>query len=132
MVKKALETSKVVIITNARKGWVEFSSNFFMPRLHEVIMKYVKIISARVNYEDQHPYDTYRWKELAFMSLWEEKGFLDEYALTNLIAVGDSMLEMEAARNFAESSDKCLAKLIKFRENPTFQELKKELSVLNA
>ena len=65
------------------------------------------------------------------MKLWEEKSFLDKAAIINLIAVGDSLLEMEAARYFAEQSDRCLAKLIKFRENPTFQELRKELEVMN-
>jgi len=47
-----LKQCKVVIITNAKKGWVEFSSRKFMPNLHNLLMKYVKIVSARVDYEE--------------------------------------------------------------------------------
>ena len=34
LLTSCLKNATVVIITNAKKGWVEFSSNFFMPRLH--------------------------------------------------------------------------------------------------
>jgi hypothetical protein len=34
LINRCLKDSLVVIVTNARKGWVEFSSSFFMPRLH--------------------------------------------------------------------------------------------------
>lgn len=92
---------KVVIITNAKKGWVEFSSKRFMPRLHNILMKYVKIISARVDYEDQYPLNTYKWKELAFQKLWECPDLqLEKSAMTNLITFGDSEYEMEAAKKF--------------------------------
>ena len=101
LVGKCLRQSKVAIITNARKGWVELSSSQFMPRLHTLIMKYVKIISARVDFEELYPFDTFKWKELAFAKLWQEEHFLDKAAITNLIAVGDSECEMEAAKIFA-------------------------------
>ncbi len=66
LLENCLKESKVVIITNAKKGWVEYSSSKFMPRLHAILMKYVRVISARVEYEDLYPVDTYKWKELAF------------------------------------------------------------------
>lgn len=62
LLETCLKQSKVVIITNARKGWVEFSSKAFLPRLHNLIMKYVKIISARVDYEHLDPFNTLLWK----------------------------------------------------------------------
>lgn len=120
-----------MIITNAKKGWVEFSSSRFMPTLHTLVMKYVKIVSARVDFEDLYPYDTFKWKELAFAKLWEEEGYLDKAAITNLVAVGDAEYEMEAAKNFASKSDRCLIKLVKLRECPSFEELRKELAVVN-
>ncbi|CDW82973.1 adp-ribosylation factor gtpase- [Stylonychia lemnae] len=123
---------KVVIITNAKKGWVEFSSRKFMPNLHNFLMKYVKIVSARVDYEEQYPMDTYKWKQLAFQKLWECKDLqLDKAAITNLITFGDSEYEMEAARKFGARSEKCFVKLIKLRECPSFDELHKELLVIN-
>lgn len=123
---------KVVIITNAKKGWVEFSSSKFMPKLHTILMKYVKIVSARVDYEEKYPLDTYKWKEMAFQKLWDCKELdLDKFAMTNLITFGDSEYEMEAARKFGAKSEKCFVKLIKLRECPSFDELHKELLVIN-
>ena len=56
-----------MVITNAKKGWVEFSSSFFMPRLHALMMcGYVQVLSARVDFEEMYPFDTYKWKEMAF------------------------------------------------------------------
>jgi len=118
-------------VTNAKRGWVEYSSSVFMPRLHKIVMKYVKIMSARVDFEESYPYDTFKWKELAFLKLWEENGFLDKAAITNLVALGDAGYEMEAAKNFASKSDRCLVKLVKLRECPSFEELRKELQVVN-
>ena len=102
-----------------------------MPTLHTLVMKYVRIISARVDFEDMYPYDTFKWKEMAFLKLWEEELYLDKASITNLIAVGDAEYEMEAAKNFASKSDRCLIKLVKLRECPSFEELRKELGVVN-
>jgi hypothetical protein len=132
LVKACLEHALVVVITNAKQGWVEFSSSFFMPRLHTIMMRgYLRVLSARVEYEELYPFDTYKWKEMAFLKLWREENFLDRAAILNLIAVGDSDYEMEAAKMFAQQSDRCLVKLIKMRENPTFDELYKELAIIN-
>jgi len=38
---------------------------------------------------------------------------------------------MEAARKFGARSEKCFVKLIKLRECPSFDELHKELQVIN-
>jgi hypothetical protein len=136
---KLLETciiqAKVVIITNARKGWVEFSSKSFLPKLHALIMKYVKIISARVAYEHLDPYDTLLWKQMAFTHLWDDDHLLDKNPniITNVISFGDSNFEMEAASAFAEKSPNpanCYLKLIKLKDNPTFDELKGEMEVV--
>ena len=72
-----------------------------MPRLHNIIMKYVKIISARVEFEEMFPFDTFMWKERAFEKLWKDQDLLDKAAITNFIAVGDSEYEMDAAKSFA-------------------------------
>jgi len=132
LVTACLQNALVVVITNAKQGWVEFSSNFFMPRLHAIMMRgYLRVLSARVDYEEMYPFDTYKWKEMAFQKLWREENFLDKAAILNLMAIGDSDYEMEAAKLFAQQSDRCLVKLVKMRENPTFDELYKELAIIN-
>lgn len=132
-----LRQAKVVIITNARKGWVEFSSKKFLPRLYVLIMKYVKVISARVQYEHLDPYNTFLWKQKAFTNLWGDEQILvnNDTMITNMISFGDSTFEMEAASAFADNSpnpQNCFLKLIKLKENPTFHELSSELDVVSS
>ena len=45
--------SKVVIITNAKHGWVEYTSNIFLPKVYQLIKKYIPVISARGEFEHQ-------------------------------------------------------------------------------
>lgn len=135
LLETCLKQSKVVIITNARKGWVEFSSKKFLPRVHFLIMKYITIVSARVQYENLDPLNTFLWKQMAFKNLWSDACLLDknESTITNMISFGDSTFEMEAASAFAEISPNpanCFLKLIKLKESPTFDELKSELDVV--
>jgi hypothetical protein len=137
LLEMCLKEAKVVIITNARKGWVEFSSKRFLPKLHILLMKYVRIISARVEYEHLDPFNTFLWKQMAFTHLWDNSSLLekDGTMITNMISFGDSTFEMEAASAFAEKSpnpSKCFLKLIKLKENPTFDELKSELDVVRS
>ena len=137
MLESCLKVGSVAIITNARKGWVEFSSKTFLPQLHVIIMKYVHIISARVAYEKLAPFDTFKWKQLAFANLWENNELLDNNpaVITNMISFGDSTFEMEAAQAFADKSpnpENCFLKLIKLKENPTFDEIKSELDVVKS
>ncbi len=98
-------------------------------------MKYVKIISARLNYEHLDPLNTFLWKTMAFQNLWQDSTLLDQgpSTITNMISFGDSTFEMEAASSFAEHSPNpanCYLKLIKLKENPTFDEIKSELDVV--
>lgn len=51
MLEKFLVRAKVIIITNAKNGWVEYSSSLLMPRVHQMIMKYIPVISARSEFE---------------------------------------------------------------------------------
>jgi len=46
----------VFIITNAAEGWVEVSSERFLPLVHKEVMNNVTIISARTRYEKQFPH----------------------------------------------------------------------------
>ncbi len=45
------------IITNAAEGWVEMSSQRFLPRVHEEVLEGITIISARTKFEKQFPHN---------------------------------------------------------------------------
>jgi len=95
-----LRISKVLIITNAKKGWVEYSSSILLPKVHQIIMKYVPVVSARGEFENQYVGQIGEWKKAAFLSLWDIENFLDKEAITNLIVIGDSHYEMDAGKCF--------------------------------
>ena len=111
MLEKFLEVSKVLIVTNAREGWVEYSSSILLPKVHQMIVNHIPVKSARADFEQQYQGQISEWKKAAFMSLWDAEGLIDKAAITNLIVIGDSQNEMEAAKNFQKSADNmCLAK----------------------
>ena len=92
-----MKYGKTFIITNAAEGWVEYSAERYMPSLLPVLAK-IKIISARTRYEPHFPNDFTKWKLYAFQ---ETQGIIDDAMITNIIALGDSMMEMDAAHHLA-------------------------------
>jgi hypothetical protein len=68
--KTSCEYASPYIITNAAKGWVEYSSQVFLPMTHKILkQKKVHIISARSNYEGMYPLDSSKWKLEAFFAI---------------------------------------------------------------
>lgn len=68
-----------------------------MPAIVPILDK-ITIISARARYECHFPGEVNKWKLNAFL---ETQRDLDEAMITNLVALGDSMMEMDAAHNLA-------------------------------
>ena len=119
----ALSKGDVYIITNAQSGWVEYSSNIFYPNLHKIMDK-IKIISARGEWEDIFPNDIKQWKMKSFSNL---RNNFDDKLVTNIICLGDSMLEIEAGRFLANCFKEAFIKTVKFKEAPKPDELNKQL-----
>lgn len=88
------ENGKVLIITNAAQGWVELSAKRFMPKTARAIQSQVEVISARTKFEKQFPRDYQEWKIRAFLECTQK---LEMQAVTNLIALGDNVFEIQAA-----------------------------------
>ena len=121
MLELAVKFGKVYIITNACEGWVEFSCNRFMPSVMPALQK-IEIISARAKYEARFPTEVPKWKLYAFL---ETQGDLTNGNMKNVVALGDSMMEMDAAHHLAMKFNKALIKTVKFREYPKPNELVK-------
>ena len=92
-----MQYGRVYIITNAAEGWVEFSCNRFMPEVYPILSK-IEIISARAKYESKFPGDVPKWKLYAFL---ETQSDLTNGNMKNVVALGDSMMEMDAAHHLA-------------------------------
>ena len=121
-----MKQGKVYIITNAAEGWVEFSARKYMPSIYSLLSK-IEIISARTKYEVLYPGNYYEWKINAFLETLDE---LELGAVTNLVALGDSNIEMEAVKHLASKFPRALLKTVKFREIPTPEELVKQITLV--
>jgi len=133
LLEKFLKFGKVLIITNARKGWVEYSSAYLLPRVHRLITSQIPVISARSDFESKYPKDISSWKDASFKSLWDVDGLLIKDCLLNLMVIGDSKYEIDAGKQFKKTcKSKCVLKLMKLKEDPNPIELNKQLNVLNS
>ncbi len=47
----------VFIITNAAEGWVEMSSERFLPKVYQQVNQGITIISARTKFEKLYPHN---------------------------------------------------------------------------
>ena len=124
---EAVEKGNVYIITNAGKGWVEYSAKRFYPSILPILSK-IKIISARGQYEKVFPGNTRQWKIEAFLNLQKS---VNMKLVTNIICIGDSLFEMEAGRILASRFTEAFVKTIKFREAPKLDELIKQLKLVS-
>lgn len=126
LLNDAIEKGNVYIITNAGKGWVEYSANRFYPSIMGFLSK-IKIISARGEYEKLFPGNSRQWKIQAFLNLAKQ---VDVKLVTNIICLGDSLFEMEAGRILASKFKEAFIKTIKFKEAPKLDELIKQLKLV--
>ena len=122
----SIEKGDTFIITNAGKGWVEFSSMKYYPKIKNVLEK-IKIISARENYENKYPNDSQKWKMLSFLDVQKN---LNCNLVTNIICLGDSFIEIQAGLKLASMFTQAFIKVVKFRECPKFDELIKQLKLI--
>lgn len=126
LLEKACEMGNTFIITNGTKGWVEFSAARYVPGLLAQLKK-VTIISARERYQELYPNDVGQWKIHAFLDLQRK---LNLPIVTNLNSLGDAKYEMKAARIMGAKFKEAFVKTFKFQENPTPDELLKQLELV--
>jgi len=98
-----------------------------MPKTFIELQKDVKVISARAHYEKQFPRNYQKWKVEAFL---ETRADMEEDALTNLIALGDNIFEIEAAYILGAQYKNSYIKTVKFRQSPSTSELIKQIKLV--
>lgn len=127
LLNSAIEKGEVFIITNADKGWVEFSASKFYPSIIGILSK-IKIISAREEYGNVFPGDSAKWKIQAFLDLQK---YINLNLITNLLCFGDSIIEIKAGKILASKFREAFIKTIKFKEAPKLDDLFKQLNLVN-
>ena len=122
----ALTNGAVFIVTNAVTGWVEISSKIFLPNV-AILLSKITIISARKSFEKEFPGNSRQWKIETFKEI--QKCFKPSL-VTNLICVGDSLIEIEAAHIISKNFLLYYLKTIKFMEKPKPEVIIKELKLV--
>mmetsp|Transcript_30272 Transcript_30272/g.77408 ORF Transcript_30272/g.77408 Transcript_30272/m.77408 type:complete len:322 (-) Transcript_30272:306-1271(-) len=122
----ALKVGQVFIVTNAVEGWVQHSAAAFLPELVPILKK-VPIISARSRFEPHFPHSTAEWKVQALLEVQQQ---LNEDAIANVISVGDSVFEIEAARIMGQQFAGAAVKTVKLWERPSPEDLRKQLKLV--
>lgn len=125
IISNATKYGEFIIITNAMSDWVERSCNL-MPDLLP-ILKTITIISARSDWEKVNPHPE-KWKEFAFLKKTTDFIGNDTNIVINLICIGDSSHEHDAAKNVASvlnanSDYMVFTKNFVFKMNPSLDEL---------
>jgi len=126
LLEMAKQLGNVFIITNAVDGWVEFTTQTYMLSLLP-ILEDIQIISARERYEERHPNDLSMWKALTFLDVQRQ---MKSQVLTNLVSLGDSDFEMDAAELMKKEFAEAYVKTIKFQERPTLADLILQLKIV--
>lgn len=130
ILKEALRYGIVKVITNAEEGWVELSGARFMPRLTRFLQEQcIKVVSARSTYEADFPDSPSCWKTAAFAAEVDES-FPDMEQL-NVLVLGDSLSEREAAHNLASRMPTSCVKSVKLVERPNVTQLQRQIALLH-
>lgn len=126
LLEAAHQLGHVYIVTNSIVGWVEHSAARWLPELLPLLRR-TTVIAARSKEGLNFTGQVATWKTQAFLDTVHR---LRPEAVAEVIALGDSLYEMEAARAVGEAYPQALVKTIKFKEAPTAEELFKELEVV--
>lgn len=130
VVKKTLLTARefgnVVVVTNAESGWIELTSQKFIPSLSSLLESF-PLVSARSIYEPLGISSPFQWKLRAFESvIFEHFSAVGTHGVRNVISFGDSIHERDAAHQVCAKSSVNACKSIKFIERPDLSQLTKQ------
>ena len=109
------------IITNARAGWVEEAARKWAPEFLPVLEQTYTISARNVSLE------LHEWKAQAFLELQRQ---FHSQVMTNIVSIGDSEFEIDAAHVMGKKFAQAKVKTILFRPEPTPVELCRELELV--
>lgn len=123
VLEAAMELGETMIVTNGNGTWVHDSSHRFLPGLVPTLEQ-LTVMSARAMYEPMYPGDPFSWKRQAFRQILRCRRAQCPSEGLNLVVLGDSPAEMEAAHCATKVYDGAsLIKTVKFREAPSLSQL---------
>lgn len=127
----SMRLGETCIVTNADELWVLESTRRFAPRVLPLLSQ-MAVVSARRKYEHAFPGDVFAWKRETFREVLNgRRSISTARAGVNLIVLGDSPAEMEAAQTATLSlPSPLLIKTVKFKETPSSDDLLEQLRLV--
>lgn len=124
----SMKLGETCIVTNADELWVLESTRRFAPRVLPLLSQ-ISVVSARRKCERNFPGDVFAWKRETFRELLA--GRKEPSGGMNLIVLGDSPAEMEAAQSASlRLPHQSVIKTVKFKETPSVEELLEQLHII--
>jgi hypothetical protein len=117
------EHGKVVIVTNARLGWIEMSCSTFLPEIEALVRSFPRISAQPAVFTEDEEIIPAKWKEEAFVTL-AQKHFGDP-AGQCVFSLGDAAYEREALRRTADLLG-VVAQSVKLLDHPSLDGLDAE------
>eukprot|EP00930_Biecheleria_cincta_P019879 TRINITY_DN15074_c0_g1_i1.p1 TRINITY_DN15074_c0_g1~~TRINITY_DN15074_c0_g1_i1.p1 ORF type:complete len:465 (-),score=62.09 TRINITY_DN15074_c0_g1_i1:199-1566(-) len=136
LVEQVLVTSmrlgETCIVTNADELWVHESTRQFLPRVMPLLSQ-MQVTSARRRHEACFPGDIFAWKRETFREVLAVRPASAMLAGgTNLVVLGDSLAEMEAAHSSSIGlPSPPTVKTVKFKDAPSVEELLEQLRIVS-
>lgn len=129
--RAARRRGKVIVVTNAIRGWVPDTAARFLPELMGELDD-LTVISARSIYEPQGIAEPWQWKALCFERIARCFQFDPDgiQGPKSLVSIGDSWHERAAAfKTGQELGAGCFVKSVKLAERPTVDVLTQQLDL---
>lgn len=124
LLTEAVDKGNVYIITNMGKTWVEYSSKIFYPNIIPILNE-ITNIPATEKYAKKFPGN--QWKIETFFNLGNS---FNKKLVTNIICIGDSLLEMETGKILASTFNEAFIKNIEFKQTHKLDDLFNQLKLL--
>ena len=123
--------SKVIIITNAMKKWVEISM-VMLPKSQTIINNNIPIVSARELYKNKYVNDMTQWKLYTFKDVVNNH-CIKYPTCNNIISIGDANYELLATVDLYDNDaykNKKYLKTVKLFNDPSFDSLLTQIKLL--
>ena len=131
VLREAGRHGTVRVVTNAETGWVQLSAQRFIPGVLKHMEQHgITVVSARSTYECEYPNSPSDWKTQAFKAELERHPNVHQGL--NLVVLGDSVSEREAAHTIGRTWLRCSKiKTVKFVERPALEQLRRQLLLVH-
>jgi len=131
MLTNLLKYGDVAIVTNAGARWIVISSSM-LPNTQKILRDKILILSARDAYHNEYPDQMHIWKKKVFKDIVTD--YYKKYTLQNIISIGDAEYEFIALTDLYDHNSvikKRLLKTVRFKKEPSFDDLMDQLEVFN-